>query len=171
MQYQKISTSSSHGFNTSEEETSNPIQDAKKVSSPSTAISSPFSIDSGLEDNIISDIEEDHSRYEEGWTAKLRVTSSLCSWSRLTFSWIRPLLELGNRRPLLPDDLGKLEYEDESTSMYTSFKRSWENPVNKRSLPMVLCEAYGFPFFMAGLLKLVHDSCLFVGKVYRLMDI
>jgi hypothetical protein len=171
MQYQKLASSSSHGFDKNRDSIENLTQDRRSrhadlPSSPrSTAVSSPFSIGTNPDDEFFNDLREDSAQRPEGMSSSSKLNASSCiSWSRLTFSWIRPLLELGNKRPLVPEDLGKLDSEDVSTSIYSSFKHSWDNAANKQSLPWVLVEAFGFPFFMAGLLKLVHDSCLFLGK-------
>ena len=58
--------------------------------------------------------------------------------------------------------------------VYEVFRHYWkkqynnsnkEGVVKKPSLVAVLIQAFGSPFMIAGLLKLIHDSCLFVGPL------
>lgn len=87
-------------------------------------------------------------------------------WNTLTFSWMEKLLTTGNKRPLEMDDLYKLAYEDSAEGVYKKFKRGWLQQIKTEetpSLAMAFFHAFGTPFIAAGLLKLVHDSSLFVG--------
>lgn len=175
MQYERLSSSSSHG--------SNGQGDVKAaVRSPTASISS-FSIKDEADESTIEDefFGRKRSRSslqvsnENICVATARRISSL--WSSLTFSWMRPLLELGSKRPLENSDLGRLDLHDQARSIYELFKMSWENSgrsfdeksseneSKNRSLVWTLIEAYGFPFILAGFLKLFHDSCLFLGPV------
>ena len=96
-------------------------------------------------------------------------------WSLLSFSWMRPLLEIGNMRRLEPSDLGELDFEDSSNGVYIAFKEQWRKQLKKLtysdgtsktpSLAMAYLRAFGFPFFCAGGLKFVHDCCLFAGPL------
>ncbi|KAK6148706.1 hypothetical protein DH2020_016231 [Rehmannia glutinosa] len=45
--------------------------------------------------------------------------------SKLTFSWINPLLRLGNSKPLSVDDIPSLGSEDEALHAYTKFNDAW----------------------------------------------
>ena len=86
-------------------------------------------------------------------------------WSVLTFSWMQKLLVTGNERPLEMDDLYKLAYQDSAEGVYKIFKQGWLQELTKMnpSLTMAFLSVFGTPFLMAAFLKLVHDSCLFVG--------
>lgn len=106
-------------------------------------------------------------------------------WSVLVFSWMRSLLELGNEQQKLdPDDLGLLPLpENCSTKDVTAkFEKYWKleldradnqrqkNPAGKPmlkapSLSWALFRAFGADFLRAGVLKLVHDLCIFVGPL------
>ncbi|KAK6911944.1 ABC transporter type 1, transmembrane domain, partial [Dillenia turbinata] len=60
-------------------------------------------------------------------------------FSRLTFSWIDPLLCLGNVKPLAPEDIPSLVSEDEASSAYQKFAIIWnelreKNPHNTKNL-------------------------------------
>lgn len=86
-------------------------------------------------------------------------------WSFLLFSWIRPLLELGNKQPLEQNDLLDLHQTDKAVSVYSRFRKAWKLQMDEKkpSLFWAYAEAFGRPFVAAGFLKLIHDSCLFVG--------
>jgi hypothetical protein len=126
------------------------------------------------------------------------------TWSTLTFSWVRPLLTVGNSRALEQSDLYDLHPVDSAVGVYAAFRKQWIKQLNKLgpkgttplasgtgaaagagvsaspslsngntkkdgkgtpSLAMACIHAFGSPFFAAGGLKLIHDSCLFVGPL------
>lgn len=63
------------------------------------------------------------------------------------------------------DDLYPLDPADTAFAIYEKFTETWQRFAARSSMPLfrTFAEAFGRPFFMAGFLKLVHDSCLFVG--------
>lgn len=92
----------------------------------------------------------------------------------------------GNGRALEQEDLYELSKEDSSAGVYAQFSRHWKKQLAKRkkqknklvhegdnntkrepkpSLSIALLRAFGGPFAGAGLLKLVHDSLIFVGPL------
>jgi ABC-type multidrug transport system fused ATPase/permease subunit len=92
-------------------------------------------------------------------------------FSRLTFNWMKPLLALGNRRALEFDDLPDLASVDAAAPIQASFdaalppyrRGSGGSAVSSRAMTIAFFRAFGRPFLFAALLKLVHDSFLFVG--------
>ena len=121
---------------------------------------------------------------------KINILGSLMNvWSVLTFSWMRPLMVIGNRRAIEQHDLYELSYHDSSEGVYKRFSYFWkiqlkkretinknpnEIPVpgsgsgSKKKLPLLsvaLLRAFGAPFAGAGFLKLIHDTLLFVGPL------
>ncbi|ONK80674.1 uncharacterized protein A4U43_C01F20450 [Asparagus officinalis] len=60
---------------------------------------------------------------EKDRAAKLEEASVI---SRLTFSWLNPLLRLGSSRPLVLDDIPRLDSEDEANKAYETFLREWD---------------------------------------------
>jgi len=80
------------------------------------------------------------------------------------FSWLTPLLELGNTRPLEAADLYELNPSNKGENISNTFDYYWCLEKKKRnpSLAVALAKAFGKPFFIAGFLKLIHDSLLFV---------
>lgn len=85
------------------------------------------------------------------------------------FSWLTPLLELGNKRSLNPEDLYQLNPYNRSAAVYDKFSIEWEKELKKRPTNprvwLVVSYAFGGPFLLAGLLKLLHDSLLFVSPM------
>eukprot|EP00937_MAST-01D_sp_MAST-1D-sp2_P003616 g3616.t1 len=89
--------------------------------------------------------------------------------SVLMFGWIAPLLRLGNAQPLDHADLMPLESCDTAAEVLRRVEASLPpdrlhgSRTCARSLAVGFARAFGRPFFAAALLKLVHDSLLFVG--------
>jgi ABC-type multidrug transport system fused ATPase/permease subunit len=104
------------------------------------------------------------------------------AWSTLTFAWMKPLLAQGHTRALEQSDLYPLQEADTAPVIYSRFRAQWtkelqkhaargekhaddDDSSNQPSLTSAFAGAFGWPFICAGLLKLVHDSCLFVGPL------
>ena len=108
-------------------------------------------------------------------------TFAYFSWNLLTFAWMKPLLKLGNERPLEQKDLFVLPSSDKAQKIYSRFRELWLQELLKKTAPSINREterghgepslarafvgAFGWPFLAAGFLKLIHDSCLFVGPM------
>lgn len=96
-------------------------------------------------------------------------------WNTITFAWMKPLLSLGNTRALEQADLYPLPATDTSEGIYSRFRKYWSRELRRgsatgsdkpdASLVNAFMNAFGLPFFAAGGLKLIHDSCLFVGPM------
>ncbi|KAF0697853.1 Aste57867_11493 [Aphanomyces stellatus] len=88
-------------------------------------------------------------------------------WSNVFFSWLTPLLDLGNKRPLEFDDLYQLNADDRAVHISETFKKYWaiEMTKSKPRLWWALARSFGGPFVAAGFLKLIHDSLQFVGPM------
>ena len=112
-------------------------------------------------------------------------------WSSLVFGWFNKLLVVGNSKPQLdPSDLNLLPLPQQITTKYSHsiFEKEWENEKrraieasaefkrfstsskkkNKKastepSLSRALFISYGADFLRAGVLKLFHDTLIFVG--------
>ena len=91
-------------------------------------------------------------------------------WSRLVFKWFTPILFRGNEKQRLdPDDLELVPLPVDCTTEATTdrFEQCWKqelekNPINP-SLLKSLFRAFGTDYIFAGVLKLFHDCCIFVG--------
>ncbi|OQR84098.1 ATP-binding Cassette (ABC) Superfamily, partial [Achlya hypogyna] len=87
--------------------------------------------------------------------------------SSVFFSWLTPLLDLGNKRPLEFGDLYQLNPADRAMHISEKFQRYWDKELtrSKPRLWWALSRAFGTPFLVAGFLKLVHDMLQFVGPL------
>ncbi|KAL4105868.1 hypothetical protein PRIC1_003924 [Phytophthora ramorum] len=83
------------------------------------------------------------------------------------FSWVTPLMKLGNERPLESDDLFQLDPHNRAANVSEAFAVAWDaqKRSSKPSLVWALGKAFGLKFVVAGFLKLVHDSLQFVGPM------
>ncbi|KAG1697029.1 hypothetical protein DVH05_017416 [Phytophthora capsici] len=83
------------------------------------------------------------------------------------FSWVTPLMKLGNERPLESDDLFQLDPYNRAVNVSRQFAHAWEQQTRsgKPSLVWALGKAFGLKFVVAGFLKLIHDSLQFVGPM------
>ncbi|KAG7392916.1 ATP-binding cassette sub- C member 8, partial [Phytophthora boehmeriae] len=87
--------------------------------------------------------------------------------SSALFSWVTPLMELGNKRPLEHDDLYLLDPANRAHEVSEAFRKAWQRQIErpKPSLSWALASCFGGQIAKAGLLKLVHDSLQFVGPM------
>jgi ABC-type multidrug transport system fused ATPase/permease subunit len=98
-------------------------------------------------------------------------------WSNLVFQWLSPILDVGFKKKRLdPDDLNlaPLPIDCSSQHAYDRFQQFWKVEImispTKPSILKVLFQAFGREFIYAGILKLTHDVCRFVGpQVLRQM--
>ncbi|DBA02320.1 TPA: hypothetical protein N0F65_006195 [Lagenidium giganteum] len=97
-----------------------------------------------------------------------RSPSQFGGWcSSVFFTWVTPLMKLGNERPLEADDLYQLDAPNRAEHISERFQHYWnlETAKRKPSLAWALSRAFGFKFVVAGFLKLLHDSLQFVGPM------
>ncbi|KAL8002502.1 putative ABC transporter type 1, transmembrane domain-containing protein [Plasmopara halstedii] len=89
--------------------------------------------------------------------------------SSALFSWVTPLMELGNQRPLEHDDLYLLDPTNRAHEVSTEFQEAWKKQCSKSSdkpsLSMTLISCFGGQIAKAGLLKLIHDILQFVAPM------
>ncbi|KAJ4459649.1 Multidrug resistance-associated protein [Paratrimastix pyriformis] len=94
--------------------------------------------------------------------------------SRLTFWWMTPLIALGFKRPLEPEDLYPLAEKDTATSLGNEFQKIWESEKGrarqkgkKPSLLRSFARFRGLYYVGLGIpLKLGHDLLQFCGPVF-----
>lgn len=89
-------------------------------------------------------------------------------WSRLTFQWFSCILRIGNQNNRLEqEDLGLIPLPDDcqTDDIVEAFDKYWQEELEKEapSLVKALARAFGYEYFLAALLKLVHDLNVFVG--------
>lgn len=85
------------------------------------------------------------------------------------FGWLSPVLKLGSVKTSLEmEDLYGLDPENRSLYLKEYFLNEWKRQLvmhSKYPLYKVVGKIFGRSFFMAGVLKLVHDVLLFVSPI------
>lgn len=122
----------------------------------------PFVKDEGrikLRDN---EQTETTGEYEQQICPRLRANI----FSRLTFSWLTPMVKLGKRKFLTEEDLWALPTGDTAEELATRLEKAWikrrekvssKDAKQKASLTGSLFEAYGGPFMVAAVFKVNDD--------------
>ncbi|GAB9464782.1 Atp-binding protein [Globisporangium polare] len=87
--------------------------------------------------------------------------------SAALFSWVNPVMELGNARPLQHEDLYQLDPDNRAHNVSDAFQTAWraQEKLAKPSLTWALAQTFGGQIAKAGFLKFVHDSLQFVGPL------
>nr|CCA18266.1 MultidrugResistance like protein 1 putative [Albugo laibachii Nc14] len=99
----------------------------------------------------------------------------------LFFLWLNPLMKLGSEKPLEHDDLFQLDPYNRANCVKARFEQFWEQEIklskaknmkckngkkaHNPNLGWALAHAFGGPFLVAGLLKLLHDTLQFVSPL------
>ncbi|RLN87100.1 hypothetical protein BBJ28_00022786, partial [Nothophytophthora sp. Chile5] len=90
-------------------------------------------------------------------------------WSAALFSWVTPVMELGNERPLEHEDLYQLDPANRAHDVAAKFQAAWRRQREKASgspsLSWALASCFGGQIAKAGVLELAHDSLQFVGPM------
>lgn len=86
-------------------------------------------------------------------------------FSRLTFSWMTPLMKLGYKHYLTEEDLWALQKTDTSRATGVAFDNAWQYELEHRKYPsmwLALFRAYGGPYMLAAVFKAFSDISQFV---------
>ncbi|KAG5958145.1 hypothetical protein E4U58_005507 [Claviceps cyperi] len=87
-------------------------------------------------------------------------------FSRLTFSWMTPMMQYGNKIFLTESDLWGLAKSDQTKTTGALFEAAWshelKNRPNSPSLWLVLFRAYGGPFAVAAFFKVGNDMAQYI---------
>ncbi|KAI1317577.1 hypothetical protein EDD11_008147 [Mortierella claussenii] len=88
-------------------------------------------------------------------------------FSIASFHWVTDLMRKGYAKPLTMDDLWGLRKEDQSRNVSDTFAAAWDKELKKSnpSLLKALANAFGRPFYIAGLWKAVNDMLGFMQPV------
>jgi hypothetical protein len=134
----------------------------------------------------------------QDYALAVSLTITAC-WTNLVFAWFTPLLDRGNaQKKLDPEDMDLVPFPDhcDTQGIFATFEEYWQQELQNAaqqkeksrkhgtksskqpqpSLVTTLIRAFGREFAMAGLLKFIHDSCIFVGPqvlnamIYYLRD-
>ncbi|MEW5304006.1 MAG: hypothetical protein WDW36_006649 [Sanguina aurantia] len=91
-------------------------------------------------------------------------------FSRMTFSWMTPMMRAGFLAPLTPLDIWKLPPGDQVQTLQRTFTRYWSRELSKGPSEASLlraCLHTSAPLFLAALpLKLICDASQFVGPFF-----
>lgn len=92
--------------------------------------------------------------------------------SKLTFSWIGPLLSLGYSKPLSLEDIPSLDSEDEANIAYLKFKQAWDSLLrekdhgDKKNLVLwAVLKVYMKENISIGILALLRTICVVVSPL------
>ncbi|KAF1319108.1 Abc transporter c family member 5, partial [Globisporangium splendens] len=77
--------------------------------------------------------------------------------SRMLFSYINPLMQVGNERQLRVDDMWELEGANTSLAAFETYNAQFVK--HNGSIPRAMAAAYGFPFLLCGLAALFSAGC------------
>ncbi|GAB9476564.1 Abc transporter c family member 5, partial [Globisporangium polare] len=77
--------------------------------------------------------------------------------SRVLFTYVNPLMAVGNARQLNMDDLWELESENRSTTAFAQFKTQFD--CHNGSILRAMLATYGLPFLFCGLGALFSAGC------------
>ncbi|KAL2753621.1 hypothetical protein ACRALDRAFT_1051871 [Sodiomyces alcalophilus JCM 7366] len=86
-------------------------------------------------------------------------------FSRLTFSWITPLMQLGYKQYLTEDDLWGLARSDTTKNTGDAFSKTWDHELKHRKKPslwIALFRAYGGPYAVAAIFKVGNDISQYI---------
>ncbi|KAI8877119.1 multi drug resistance-associated protein MRP [Backusella circina FSU 941] len=84
-------------------------------------------------------------------------------FSRLTFQWLTPLMQLGYRKPLVMDDLWNLKKDDQCTVISEQFQKHWQIELQKKNPSLLRAMVYtlGAPYLLAALFRALVDMIQF----------
>jgi len=86
-------------------------------------------------------------------------------FSLLTFSWMTPLMRYGYKQYLTEDDLWGLAKKDQTKNTGEAFNQAWEYELKHHKNPslwLALFRAYGGPYAIAALFKIVNDVTQYI---------
>lgn len=87
-------------------------------------------------------------------------------FSRLTFSWMTPMMQYGYKIFLTESDLWGLAKSDQTKTTGASFEKAWSHELKHRpkspSLWLALFRAYGGPYAVAAFFKIGNDVAQYI---------
>ncbi|KAI1485090.1 P-loop containing nucleoside triphosphate hydrolase protein [Biscogniauxia mediterranea] len=85
-------------------------------------------------------------------------------FSRLTFSWMTPMMKYGYKQYLTEEDLWGLPPSDKTSTTGDQFEKAWQYELEHRKRPslwIAMFKAYGGPYMVATIFKVVNDLASF----------
>lgn len=98
-------------------------------------------------------------------TRKFNVYDFSNLFSRLSFTWMTPLMQLGHQKFLVQNDLPPLPSYLKTDYLSSKLEKNWKLQTHKKSSPslfLALVKSFGSPFALAGLFKLIQDCIAFI---------
>ncbi|KAI5074572.1 hypothetical protein GOP47_0010533 [Adiantum capillus-veneris] len=87
-------------------------------------------------------------------------------FSRITFSWLNPLLFAGSKQSLEIDDVPMLASCDKAEYTYAKLQENWlKMPGQRRSMTVTLIKTFKGPLLLTGFLQLIRTLVLYVGPM------
>ncbi|KAK4399407.1 ABC transporter C family member 2, partial [Sesamum angolense] len=88
-------------------------------------------------------------------------------FSKITFAWMNPIMQLGYRRPLTEKDVWKLDTWDRTETLNDSFQKSWAEEIRRPKpwLLRALNRSLGGRFWYGGFWKIGNDASQFIGPL------
>lgn len=86
-------------------------------------------------------------------------------FSRLTFSWMTPMMKYGYKQYLTEEDLWGLAWDSNTRATGSRFDKTWQYELAHRAKPnlwIALFKAYGGPYVLAAVFKLINDLSAFM---------
>ncbi|KAJ1988448.1 hypothetical protein GGI25_005269 [Coemansia spiralis] len=111
-----------------------------------------------------------NSDYAEEPAGKRAPEESANIFSRLSFAWLSPLLELGQHKQIDEGDLWKLPAKYAPLNVAEKFDTNWQHELNSSmhrtpSLLRALWKTHGANFALSGVFKLIQDILQFTQPV------
>ncbi|KAI1268304.1 metal resistance protein YCF1 [Xylariaceae sp. FL1019] len=85
-------------------------------------------------------------------------------FSRLTFSWMTPMMKYGYKQFLTEEDLWSLARNDTTSATGDSFNKAWQYELDHKKKPSIwlsMFKAYGGPYVAATGFKIINDVASF----------
>ncbi|CAJ2506229.1 Uu.00g003590.m01.CDS01 [Anthostomella pinea] len=85
-------------------------------------------------------------------------------FSRLTFSWMTPMMKFGYKKFLAEQDLWGLAPADKTSTTGDQFEKAWQYELEHRKKPslwIAMFKSYGGPYSVATLFKIINDLAAF----------
>ncbi|XP_073129277.1 ABC transporter C family member 2-like isoform X2 [Henckelia pumila] len=88
-------------------------------------------------------------------------------FSKITFEWMNPIMQLGYKRPLTEKDVWKLDTWDKTETLNNLFQRSWAVELQRPKpwLLRALNRGLGGRFWWGGFWKIGNDLSQFIGPL------
>ncbi|MBW0487072.1 hypothetical protein O181_026787 [Austropuccinia psidii MF-1] len=91
-------------------------------------------------------------------------------FSRLTFTWMSPLMKSGKNHSLTEQDIWPLPRADQSDALTNQLQQQWQreliknqlNPSYNPSLILAVIKTFGLPYLAAAILKSIQDILQFI---------